>query len=497
VTIPDDPRLLSNDQLAECIRVAASEQTAHQAWWFSLIAEFDRRDGHLEFGMHSCSQFLSWWCGIEIRTAREQVRVIRKLQDLPLVRAAFEAGRLTYSKVRALTRSATTKNESQLLSLAADLTATQLERVVGALESAQQVLTQDDDDRRRTQCGVMRWVDELGLVHHEVVSAPDQAGLVDAALGFGRDNLFQEAKAAAKEAKAATNGEGPAEEEEVPMPRPTPARRRLDALLWVLQRGMVNANRTDLVDESRYLVMLHVREGEAMVTDDGKVDLGNGLAVTPRTLRRLGCGGLVQGMLHGVDGQPLDLGDRVRLTTRNQRLALEAMYPTCEIPGCDVPFAWCEVHHLVPWENGGPTDMDNLRPRCSFHHHLVHEGGWREVLGVDGRTVLIRPDGTRQIGPSPSMVAVPVSPVALVYGNRERGVVPLSSAELASLGGHAMGERLTRWGMAMIIDALLALDAPSDGGAGAGRDELADLDAAATVDDLVGSGAGRTSPPSG
>ena len=392
--------------------------------------------------MRSCAEFLSWWCGVDTRTAREQLRVIRKLQGLPLVRAEFEAGRLTYSKVRALTRTADANNESMLVTLAGDLTATQLERVVGALESAHQVLTQDDDDRRRTQCGVTRWVDGSGLVHHEVVSAPEQAGLVDAALGFGADNLFQEAKAKAKAAKA---NEEPADEGDVPMPQSTASHRRLDALLSVLNRGLINAHRTDLVDESRYLVMLHVREGQAMVTDDGKVDLGNGLAVTPRTLRRLGCGGLVQGMLHGVDGQPLDLGDRVRLASRNQRLALEAKYPTCEIPGCDVPFAWCELHHLVPWEDGGPTDMDNLRPRCSFHHHLVHEGGWREVLGLDGRTVLIRPDGTRQVGPTPAMSAVPVSPAALVYANRGRGVTPKTSAELSSLGDSARGERLSTW----------------------------------------------------
>lgn len=478
MAIPDDPRRLTNDQLAERIRTAASEQTAHQAWWFSLIAEFDRRDGHLEFGMRSCAEFLSWWCGLDQRTAREQVRVIRKLQGLPLVRAEFEAGRLTYSKVRALSRTADANNESMLVTLAGDLTATQLERVVGALESSRQALTQDDDDRRRTQCGVTRWVDGSGLVHHEVVSAPEQAGLVDAALGFGADNLFREAKA---------------EEAAVPMPRPTASQRRLEALLWVLQRGLINANRTDLVSESRYLVMLHVREGRAMVTEDGKVDLGNGLAVTARTLRRLGCGGLIQGMLHGVDGNPLDLGDRVRLATRDQRVALKAKYPTCEIPGCDVPFDWCEVHHLVPWEQGGPTDMDNLRPRCSFHHHLVHEGGWREVIGIDGRTVLIRPDGTRQVGPTPtrSMEAVPVSPAALVLANRERGVAP-PPAELSSLGGRALGERLSTWGMSVIVESLLALDAH-----GGDRAELADLDAAASVDDIIAAGPGRAGAPSG
>jgi hypothetical protein len=276
------------------------------------------------------------------------------------------------------------------------------------------------------------------------------------------------------------------------MPRPTASRRRLDALLWVLRRGLINAARTDLVDESRYLVMLHVREGQAMVTDDGKVDLGNGLAVTPRTLRRLGCDGLVQAMLHGVDGHPLDLGDRVRLATRNQRLALEARWPTCEIPGCDVPFSWCDVHHVVPWEDGGPTDLSNLRPRCSFHHHLVHEGGWREVIGLDGRTVLLRPDGTRQVGPTPTIEAAPVSPAALVDANRARGVTPPSPDARSSLAGHGRGERLTSWGMSVIIESLLAA---SDGGSR--RAELADLDAADNVDDLIGSGSGPAVRPSG
>ena len=474
MAIADDPRLLSNDELAERIRTAASEQTAHQAWWFSLIAEFDRRDGHLEFGMRTCAEFLSWWCGIDTRTAREQLRVIRKLEGLPLVRAEFAAGRLTYSKVRALTRAADADNEPLLVSLAADLTATQLERVVATVEAARQPLTQSDDDVRRTQCGVTRWVDSLGLVHHEVVSAPEEAGLIDAALAFGADNLFQEAKATAKAAG----------ETGVPMVRPTASRRRLDALLWVLQRGLINANRTDVVDESRYLVMLHVREGQAMVTDDGKVDLGNGLAVTPRTLRRLGCGALVQAMLHGVDGQPLDLGDRVRLATRDQRLALEALYPTCEIPGCDVPFARCQVHHLVPWEVERRTNMDNLRPRCSFHHHLVHEGGWREVLGPDGRTVLLRPDGTRQVGPTPTMTSVPVAPTALVHANRARGIEPASSDELSTLGGRARGERLSQWGMSVIVESVLAA---SPQGRDVERGDLRDLDAANSVDDLLGS----------
>ena len=467
-----DPGTMSIEQLAEAVARGTSEQAAHFAMWLALVAEFDRRDGHLTYGMHSVAAFLSWRCGLDGRTARDHVRVALRLHELPLVQAELAAGRLSYSKVRALTRAATTANEMLLVTLAHDLTAAQLERVIKHYEVVHgPPLTEHDDAGRRTQCGVNRWVDGDGLVHFEVVAAPEEAGLIDAALAFGADSLFAEAKAAAGAGGAA---------------RLPQARRRLDAMTWVLRRGLINASRNDLVDESRYLVVLHVREGQAMVTPDGRVDLGNGLAVTPRTLQRLGCGGLVQGMLSSVDGRPLDLGDRVRLATRNQRMALKAMYPTCDIPGCETPFDWCDVHHVVWWEAGGPTDMDNLRPRCKRHHHLVHEGGWREVIGTDGRTVLLPPDGREALPQSPALTAVPVRADALVAANRARGVVPPD--DLTSLGGRGSGERLSNFGYVMILDALVAADAARE------RADLLTLAAARDVDDALASGA---SPPTG
>jgi len=32
----------------------------------------------------------------------------------------------------------------------------------------------------------------------------------------------------------------------------------------------------------------------------------------------------------------------------------------------------CEIHHAVPWEQGGPTDVDNLQALCSQHHRQQH-----------------------------------------------------------------------------------------------------------------------------
>ena len=68
--------------------------------------------------------------------------------------------------------------------------------------------------------------------------------------------------------------------------------------------------------------------------------------------------------------------------------------PPAPTPSCTVRFDNCQIHHVVPWEHGGPTDLDNLLPLCSTHHHLVHEGGWTLTLHPDRTIELRRPDGT-------------------------------------------------------------------------------------------------------
>ncbi|MEI6497936.1 MAG: HNH endonuclease signature motif containing protein, partial [Actinomycetota bacterium] len=74
--------------------------------------------------------------------------------------------------------------------------------------------------------------------------------------------------------------------------------------------------------------------------------------------------------------------------------ALRAMYRTCAFDGCDVAFHRCEIHHIIPWERGGPTDLDNLIPLCSRHHHLVHDLAWKLRLEPDRTLVITQPDGT-------------------------------------------------------------------------------------------------------
>ena len=121
-----------NDRLADEITALASHIHAATCRWLGLVAEFDRCGGWGEWGARSCSQWLSWRCGISPAAAREHVRVALRLTELPLIRGAFSEGRLSYSQVRALTRVEQVAQEQELLSLARHATAAQLERLVRA-----------------------------------------------------------------------------------------------------------------------------------------------------------------------------------------------------------------------------------------------------------------------------------------------------------------------------------------------------------------------------
>ena len=95
-----------------------------------LLGDFDARRGWASWDMRSCAEWLSWKCQMSAGAAREHVRVARALWDLPVIRAEFGAGRLSYAKVRALTRIATPENEAGLAEIAGPMTGNQLERFV-------------------------------------------------------------------------------------------------------------------------------------------------------------------------------------------------------------------------------------------------------------------------------------------------------------------------------------------------------------------------------
>lgn len=96
----------------------------------------------------------------------------------------------------------------------------------------------------------------------------------------------------------------------------------------------------------------------------------------------------------------LNLGRSTRLASRAQRRALRGLYAACAIRGCSVAFDRCKLHHVHSWRHGGRTDLVNLLPVCSRHHHEIHDAEWHVSLGPRRELDLRLPDGTvRCTGP--------------------------------------------------------------------------------------------------
>jgi hypothetical protein len=90
-------------------------------------------------------------------------------------------------------------------------------------------------------------------------------------------------------------------------------------------------------------------------------------------------------------GAVLTLGRSRRIATRAQTCALIARDGGCSFPGCDVAAEWCERHHIVPWVDGGATDMDNMTLVCGYHHANFAGSGWTCRLSADGLPAWIPP----------------------------------------------------------------------------------------------------------
>ena len=117
-------------------------------------------------------------------------------------------------------------------------------------------------------------------------------------------------------------------------------------------------------------------------------------SVRDRLLRdsRLECVIVANGRILHAPGK-LDEGRDKRVANRAQRRALRALYRCCAVPGCGVSFDRLRMHHVVWWDHGGLTNLDNLLPVCSKHHHAIHDHGWIVELGPNRELTITRPDG--------------------------------------------------------------------------------------------------------
>jgi 5-methylcytosine-specific restriction protein A len=111
---------------------------------------------------------------------------------------------------------------------------------------------------------------------------------------------------------------------------------------------------------------------------------------TAADLRALLCDCGVTPVVFDGASQPLDLGRERRCVSLAQRKAVAARDRGCAHPGCHRTPAWCQVHHIREWVNGGETNIQELVMLCRTHHRMIHQSGW-EVRMHLGRPEFIPP----------------------------------------------------------------------------------------------------------
>ena len=162
---------------------------------------------------------------------------------------------------------------------------------------------------------------------------------------------------------------------EDPKHRATPAQRYADALeLLITRQGAGKAQRANLVVIGDY---------DAAVGQLRDARLIDGTPLAPSELLKIALDANILPALFDTKGQPLWLGHKYRHATVAQRIALAVRDKGCV--GCGAANSFCQAHHVIWWEDGGPTDIDNLCLLCSdCHHKQVHELGAQITRDPDG-----------------------------------------------------------------------------------------------------------------
>ncbi|MFZ4585602.1 MAG: DUF222 domain-containing protein [Acidimicrobiia bacterium] len=160
--------------------------------------------------------------------------------------------------------------------------------------------------------------------------------------------------------------------------------RRADALIAALTNDApVRVNLDVLVDVDTVV-------GRERPIEQVRCELRSAGEINRVLMERLACDAHVGRVLTRGTSEVLDLGRRVRLATPAQRRAVMIRDEHCVWPGCDRPMSMCEVHHTVPFAQGGATNLDELALVCTRHHDRLH-GGWKLARGPDGRWEAVPP----------------------------------------------------------------------------------------------------------
>ena len=294
-------------------------------------------------GKPTPSAFLQWKLGLSKARADDVVAVARRRDEFPVLMGAFGRGEVSLEQVAAAIE-APAWADALVLDFVKMATVGKIRRAMRS-----NLFTPDPDEpepepepapvRDRlsfgpTRDGRWRISGELGI---------DDGRRVEAALSERRDASF-------------TGGD-----EDVTWS---------EAFVECMERSLDAVESGSRRDRFRTWLHLDVTDGAATTTDGWRI---------PMAVRdRITCDGVVQSVWHR-EGVPFSVGRAQHVVPGRTRRIVERRDRGCRVPGCDAG-RFVEIHHIVHWNAGGPTDTWNLVSLCPRHHKLHHQGR----LGISG-----------------------------------------------------------------------------------------------------------------
>jgi hypothetical protein len=357
-----------------------------------LVEALGELDHHAGYELDDATSLSSWMrnrAGRSPRDTAHLTRLTRRLHQLPELVAAWRDGRLTGGQIDVICGIVTDATIDQLAAQQADLIPALAELSVPdttmvmrqwqrMADDAASHTDHDDDgpaDEPAPEPSALYSSSTLGdrrILDGNLTA--DDGALVDAAL------------------RVATTRDGDDDNR-------TPAQRRADALVDICAFFLDN-QQTKLGGRHRPHLNVMVDTDPAGHPVAGRYD--NGTFLDQGTLQAMLCDCTLHRVMLKGGSSILDYGRAVRTFPANLWASLVIRDQHCRVPGCDAPPEQCDAHHVVPWERGGLTNLENGVLKCRRHHHQHHRTkGLTESLAPDGTYTICYPDGTTRTSRPP------------------------------------------------------------------------------------------------
>ena len=352
----------SISDIGKRLKALSQDISSLNADLLELLVRYDELKGWESSGSKHCAAWMNYELGISPQLAWEYLRVGKQLRLLPTTQALFRAGKLSWSKVRLITRVADADNEKTLCHSALDASVDEVQRLCCGYrwkDDNDDGSGNNEKDRalKQHETRSLTWKqNSIGSTRIQLVLPPEVA---QAFLNSVEHSLNQIDDSGSQ----ITDSES------------TMSQRRADAAVLMAESSLQNAGQS-IATADRYQVIVSVDKSALQTqTPEKRPTVSGSNPIARETAQRIACDCSVSTNTTS-NGEPVDIGRKSRIWPTAMARAIKERDQHCQFPGCSQT-QHLQIHHIKHWADGGSTSVDNAVCLCSGCHVKVHEGGYK------------------------------------------------------------------------------------------------------------------------